>query len=343
MTSTTKDAGAGAEGITVLFATHNGARTLPRMFAALERLERPRRRWTILAVDNGSTDETRRLLEGASARLPLTILSCPTPGKLPAQQLGARAADGDLIIFTDDDVEPVPGWLVAYEAAADAAPEAGLFGGPIIPVPLEPLTEWFEASASHHAEMFARTEFADERIDPERQLFGGNFMLRRGCLDVLYDIPATLGPTFENRGRARFAMGEDTALMGLVKARGVQARGVPDAAVRHLVRRSQTELPFMLQRAERHGRGWAIVHIAAGGFSLRRRLATCARMLPGLLSAEPKAAAAEPATFNRLWQAHWRRGAFLGALVGPFPKDETRTTGPLDRRAGGDAGHEERA
>ena len=330
----TDAASASAEGITILFATHNGARTLPRMLAALAGLTPPRRPWSILAIDNASTDVTRALLEAAARTLPLTVLGCPTPGKLPAQQQGAAAAEGDLIVFTDDDVEPVHDWLVEYEAAADRAPNAGLFGGPILPTRLEPLTPWFEASASHHAEMFARTEFDGEQIDPEHQLFGPNFMLRRTCLNLLFEIPATLGPTFESRRRANFAMGEDTAIMALAKARGVQARGVPKAQVGHLVRREQTELPAMLQRAERHGRGWAIVQVAAGGSPARRRLAIGARMLPALLRQERAAAAPCPEEFDRLWQAHWRRGALAGAVSGPFPQRPPRSAGYTGERGG---------
>jgi len=37
--------------LTVLFASHNGAQTLPRMLRALERLTPPRRPWRILAVE----------------------------------------------------------------------------------------------------------------------------------------------------------------------------------------------------------------------------------------------------------------------------------------------------
>src|SRR5438552_3549431 len=150
-----------SRGIDLVFATHNGARTLPRMLAALERLYPPSRPWRVLAVDNASTDETAAILNRWAERLPLQVLSCSTPGKMPALRMAAPLTDGDLVVFTDDDVEPDPRWLRAYETAADASPQAGIFGGPINPAPVEPLEVWYELSRAHHAELFARAEVPD--------------------------------------------------------------------------------------------------------------------------------------------------------------------------------------
>jgi hypothetical protein len=114
--------------------------------------------------------------------------------------------------------------------------------------------------------------------------------------------------------------------MARATARGIQARGVPGAQVRHLVRRYQTELPEMLQRAERAGRGWAIVR-ASSGRTFRRRLATAAGVLPGLVAPKARPSGPDAASFEKLWRRHWRRGALMGALFGPFPP----TAEPADR------------
>jgi len=318
-----------SRGLTILFASHNGARTLPRMIAALERLDRPARPWRIVAVDNGSTDETAAVLKAAAARLPMTVLDCPTPGKMPSLIHGAREVEGDLVVMTDDDVEPAPGWLTAYERAADARPEFGLFGGPIRPAPLEPLSGWFDVSRRHHAELFARTDVGEGDSDPTK-FFGPNFMLRREHLDLLSAIGAVLGPTFKASLRHTFPMGEDTQLMLTAISRGVRAYGVAAAAVDHLVRSYQTELDFMLQRAVRHGRGWAISYAGVAHPSIRRRLKVlgmgCATALAPARPESPDRRA-----FEALWRAHWLRGAALGAAFGPFePRGERRTARPAE-------------
>lgn len=308
--------------ITILFATHNGARTLPRMMAALERLEAPARRWRIVAVDNASTDETAAILADAATRLPMTVLTCAIPGKLPALKMGAAAATGDLVVFTDDDVEPVPGWLRAYEAAADAHPEAGFFGGPITPIALEPLSPWYDVSERFHGELFARSRIEDGPIDPEDDMFGPNFMLRREHLDVLDATPDWIGPTFETSKAKSFPLCDDTAIMMAASSKGLVARGVADARVSHLVRGFQTDLKFMLERAQRHGRGWAIHYLSNEGPTLKRRLGVVAKGVSGGGLAPPRPDEAHPdaGRFERLWRANWLHGAAIGAAFGPFAK-----------------------
>ena len=65
--------------ITILFATYNGANTLPVMMDALLRLRFPRGAWHIVAVDNNSRDATAASCRGmrGGCRSP----SCPKPGR----------------------------------------------------------------------------------------------------------------------------------------------------------------------------------------------------------------------------------------------------------------------
>jgi hypothetical protein len=318
-TGTGTGTGTGA-GIDILFASHNGARTLPRMLAALRKLQAPQRPWRILAVNNACSDETPRLLADAASGLPIVALDCPEPGKMPALKRAAAEAAGDLVIFTDDDVEPAPGWLCVFEAAADAAPQSvGIYGGPIQPTPMETLTPWFEASRDHHAELYALSDQPEGAIDAAAHVYGPNFMLRRAHLDVLNEVAAGLGPTFVQGKAKSFAMGEDTQIMEMIAARGASAHYVRAASVRHLVRAFQTELPGLLLRAERHGRGAAIRMAEAKNRAWTRRLRMALHYAPQAISAANEDRPATPENFNSMWDARWAKGAIQGALFGPYP------------------------
>ena len=50
------------------------------------------------------------------------LVPAPGPGSYAARNAGAAAARGGLLVFTDADCLPDPGWLAALAAAADAAP-----------------------------------------------------------------------------------------------------------------------------------------------------------------------------------------------------------------------------
>lgn len=301
--------------ISILFATHNGERTLPRMLEALARLKKPSCDFEIIAVDNASTDRTQAILREAEQKLQMKVLFMDKPGKLPALKLGANYVSGDLILFTDDDVIPSEEWLSSYEAAAAAHPRSFLFGGPITPTAMETLSPWYEASTRHHEVLFARSHHSGGAVDAVAHLFGPNFMIRRAHLDVLSQVPDALGPRFD---RSRFfPMGEDSEIIKILVARGAEPIFVPDAGVSHLVRAYQTELPFMLDRAERHGRGTSIRMIAES----RRAPLTRLRILLVNLIAFLRARRAAPAelkpsseVFDRLWEIRWPLGAIGGAF-----------------------------
>ena len=119
--------------MTVLFATHNGARTLPGVLDAYCRLIDPEGGWKLIVVDNASTDRSREIITSYLDRLPITYLYEGKLGKNAALNTAIAHIDGDLVVFTDDDVFPRPGWLVCMRSAADAHPSITIFGGVILP------------------------------------------------------------------------------------------------------------------------------------------------------------------------------------------------------------------
>lgn len=58
------------------------------------------------------------------------IMPCARPGSYAARNLGAGAARGRWLVFTDADCLPEPGWLAAF-AGEIAIGEAGLLAGPV--------------------------------------------------------------------------------------------------------------------------------------------------------------------------------------------------------------------
>ena len=128
--------------ITVLFATLNGEHTLPHMLDTLEQLEPPTDGCKIIAVDNGSTDNSLRILGERAARLPMTVLSEPRRGKNIALNTGLVAAEGDIVALTDDDVILPGNWLAAIEKVAAEQTAYDIFGGAIYPVWEEPPPAW---------------------------------------------------------------------------------------------------------------------------------------------------------------------------------------------------------
>ncbi|MDD4280521.1 glycosyltransferase [Candidatus Sumerlaeota bacterium] len=96
--------------ISVVIAFYNRLDLLDRCLQSVLSQELPDgKSFEVIAVDNGSTDGTReRLAEyGDSIRL----LDCATRGPSAARNTGIRAAQGDVVVFTDSDAVPEPNWL----------------------------------------------------------------------------------------------------------------------------------------------------------------------------------------------------------------------------------------
>jgi glycosyltransferase involved in cell wall biosynthesis len=81
----------------------------------------------VIVADDGSSDTTAAVAEEAGAKVVQTAAQGPNA----ARNAGLRAAEGDLLVFVDDDVEAPRDWLAAYLDGAERHPDAEAFGGPI--------------------------------------------------------------------------------------------------------------------------------------------------------------------------------------------------------------------
>jgi glucosyl-dolichyl phosphate glucuronosyltransferase len=102
--------------ITIIIATRNRAPLLAATLETLTQLESPGVPFDVLVVDNGSTDDTRAVVAqvARSSAVPIVYLTEATPGKSHALNTALAHARGDVLVFTDDDVLPAPGWLASY-------------------------------------------------------------------------------------------------------------------------------------------------------------------------------------------------------------------------------------
>src|SRR5215469_7473654 len=119
--------------LTVVFATRDRSNLLSKVLESFCQLREPSGGWKLVAVDNGSKDDTARLLESFADRLPMRTIFEATPGKNNALNAALQFIEGDLAVFTDDDVFPRVDWLVQLRTAADTHPAYSIFGGLILP------------------------------------------------------------------------------------------------------------------------------------------------------------------------------------------------------------------
>lgn len=226
---------------TVAICTWNRASLISWALDQLTRIRQPSGGWEIVVVNNNSTDETEDVLDSFMGRLPLHRVFEPAPGLSHARNTAVKHANGDYIVWTDDDALVESGWLVAHERAVERWPTAAVFGGPVRPrwegIPPSWLSEtWPEAEGA-----FALRELGMEpfELDTNRIPYGPNFVVRmREQRDFPYD---------PNLGRKHGAgkLGEETAVIRAILRYGGTGWWVPDAIVEHWIPKERQTIRYL--------------------------------------------------------------------------------------------------
>jgi len=235
--------------LTVLIATRNGSQNLAGVLHNLACVRVPSSGWKLVVVDNGSTDQTREIIESFLTILPLTYVFEGSLGKNVALNTGLAHLDGDLAVFTDDDVFPRPDWLVRLRAAADDHPSYLMFGGVILPrweVAPPPWVAWLPPAPAF---TLTDPQLREGPIDPGF-IYGPNMAIRARVFNGGTRFDASIGP----RG-ADYPMGSESELLQRLKLQGHKAWHVQGAVVEHLIRDYQMDKSWLLSRAIRFGRG----------------------------------------------------------------------------------------
>jgi glycosyltransferase involved in cell wall biosynthesis len=209
--------------VAVCIASRNRAARLHALLQALER--QTESAFSVVVVDDGSTDETAKILDDArkTVRYDLTVLHNQAPsGPAAGRNRAWRAAQGDIVAFTDDDCRPAPEWmsglLAAFEQGADVvvgavrpdrevAGAAGVFDRTLTVTPRElrwyatanvsyrmsllrqlgGFDEVFTHAAGEDTDLGWRAEQAHARVAfaPDAVVF--HAVHRAGCLDAVRD------------------------------------------------------------------------------------------------------------------------------------------------------------
>lgn len=236
--------------ITVLFATRNSAEWIDLTLNSMCRLTPPPGGHRIIIVDNGSTDDTSCIIESFRDKLSFTLLHEPVPGKNRALNCGRPFIEGDLVVFTDDDVIVPPDWLIKWCEAGEAFPETGVFSGAIKPHWLKRPDPWVLEEIDPSM-VFALTGASHiEGEIPPALVFGPNMMIRAPLVHK-NAFDESVGPD----GTQNYAMGSERELNTRLWQQGARCRFVPDVSVAHIIREKQVRREWMVQRYFRFGRG----------------------------------------------------------------------------------------
>jgi GT2 family glycosyltransferase len=232
--------------VTVIIATYNRAALLDECLTHL-RTQRFLGGDEVIVVDNGSVDDTAATVcrHQAEWAIPLRLLHEPRAGKSHAIARARAVASGDVLVFTDDDVNVGAGWLDAIRRSM-ADPDVAMSGGPVEPRWEPEVPQWIRQARERHPRLGAPIALLDYGDQPvalgARTLLGANLAVRRDVFIRAGGFPTNLGKL-----RGTLLSGEDHELCRRVQAAGLRAMYAPDAVVHHWVPANRARTSYILR------------------------------------------------------------------------------------------------
>ena len=211
-------------------------------------------------VDNGSTNSTPEIIKSFSKDLPLETLSQPIVGKSRALNTGIEAAEGRLVVFTDDDTIPSPSFLEAWAEFLELRSDYGLFGGSIEPMFEVSPPKWLTATRLNFSLMFAERNLPEGPTTPD-EIYGGNMAVRISVLERGFRFDKSVGA---NGLDPNYPMGEETGICRQITQSGIGCWFARAPLVQHIVRPNQLTEAAWARRAYQCGRGRAYLMLKRG-------------------------------------------------------------------------------
>lgn len=238
--------------LSVVIATRDRAELLASTLDSLGQSDFPADRFRVVVADNGDDPETREACEASDPALDLDYLVAPGAGKNAALNRALERTSGELLLFTDDDVEVAGGWISEMWKGARRWPDHDVFGGRVLPL-------W----PSSPPDLVLQTKYAGVAysiLDPDLDEgpaddflpFGPNFGVRREIFENGTRFDPKLGP----RPGANI-MGGETDLVERLRNQGAEPVFLPESSVHHRIRPSQYRFRWLLARARTYGRSLA--------------------------------------------------------------------------------------
>lgn len=242
--------------LSVIIPTRNRAHQLGLALASLQTQRLPAEEFEVLVIDNGSTDETREIVESFQKRCTnMRYFFDPKPGLHVGRHRGLIEARGDVLVYADDDIEATPTWLDAIHECF-RVPEVVLVGGNNYPKFETPPPSWLQklweqpGYGGH-----AITSLSVLQLSPGRRavspffVWGCNFSIRKS---VLLEARG-FHPDGMPDEHIRFRGDGETHVSAHVQRRGLRCMFDSRASVHHAVTRERMTFDYFRKRSFNQG------------------------------------------------------------------------------------------
>ncbi len=231
----------------IIICTYNRAADLRQTLAAINQVCVPGQiSAELLVIDNGSTDATAEVVAAShSPNVPLRYVLEPRRGKGYAYNRGMMEAEGEVFLFTDDDVRPPSDWIEGMCGPILRGETDAVAGGVRIAPHLE--RGWMKRE---HRCWLASTDWIESPV--AQSMVGANMAFSKAVLTKVSGFDTELGP-----GALGFY--DETLFAWQLKEAGFRIVAALDLAVDHHFEVSRLQRRNFQATAEKYGRSSAYV------------------------------------------------------------------------------------
>jgi glycosyltransferase involved in cell wall biosynthesis len=216
--------------VSIIVCTYNRANLLFQIVRELRAQEYRQGFFEIIVVDNGSDDQTRKVVRQFATQSSVDIIYVyeSRRGITHARNRGAREARYPYLAYIDDDCRVTPQWLGQLMSGFELDAHVGAVGGAVIPVWQQPKPAWLGPQIEH---WFASTSFLGSKarlLDKGERIVEGNMAIE---YEAWREAGGFLG--MDRFGSQNMASGEILYLLHQVYKQGKMVAFNPGAVAWH--------------------------------------------------------------------------------------------------------------
>lgn len=240
----------------VVIPTYNRSNLLQLSLQSILDQVFPISQFEVLVIDNGSVDNTKHIVESFQRLAPnIRYFYDQTPGLHVGRHRGMKEAKGDILVYVDDDIEAMQGWLSAI-AVCFQDPDVVMVGGNNLPrysttPPDWLLNLWQRPSLGGHAIPYLSVlELPEGRRDfSPYYVWGCNFSIRK---QIVLDAEG-FHPDGMPQDLIRFRGDGETHISKYVAECGLRCVFDSKASVYHAVTSERMTFNYFKRRAFNQG------------------------------------------------------------------------------------------
>lgn len=177
----------------VIVPAYNAEKTLGECLAALEKQSVPRDRYEVIVVDDGSRDNTAAVARSFGVR----VLQQSNQGPAAARNVGAKIAQGEILLFTDSDCIPTYHWLERM-LSPFADPSIVAAKGSYQTMQREWVARLVQAEYEEKYQRMARERYIDF-VDTYSAAYRRDAFIAAGGFDTAFPVPSAEDQEFSFR------------------------------------------------------------------------------------------------------------------------------------------------